>query len=781
MLRLPPSPTLSTNPFSPSHTATGATAATPVQPQPLPSPTQPPVPVTSRAQPLGVAPTHAPAETPGATTFQLPPPVQPVTTTYQVPPPAQPSPPPTPLASSRPTVLPREDIDWNFCDATLRCMQGTRAAAFADVSSTAHRLWGLFAPDSDPSVAFVQARAATTSASDELIRDTNTLVLALCYFHNNAGRGYVWNQSEYRPDATARPPPPPPTTAAPTAATPPQPTTNAPTRTSVPTPPTRTTPARSGPMTDDEHHAVTRQYDVVDMRKLTPLVRLPFPANSDAAVYLGMFLASVKLAMREVLTIRDESGKQSFDTPPWVKGWHRTLHKCRAIGYPQVMAPPLTRLIDDFFVHVVQELGIDGTGPSAFKKLLQLPTNHIDDGDQGRAFQQLSSFGVPSSTDFSTFLRAFKQRVLLAQGTEKIFKPTDAMVVEIVRGITSRQYPSLMPTLYPGRLMTTSQPFATVEDIWSAFEVLATNKTPAINGQGFHATSYGGHITYSSSPPPPAQHTNTRGRGTRAMGSASNPMIRNVAGADRDPFCEDESDWSLRHYEEVYMVTITISTQDPPLLTPLLTRSARAQALRAHGGHCLDCNGTDHSMKTCPQDFLNISGILNPALGQLNNGGHAYRQWQQRMRSYRRGQYEHNVDRNSNRYAHRNDNHGGTYHNSNRGANNNANNNNRYNHDHSSQHRGNNGRSNNRRHNNGRSHNNGRPHDNGRSHGNGNRQFKGQQFQHRRAAAASQSTAMTVHDPATYAHTAAAPSNMQIGNNNATNPNQRQPGTFRTN
>ena len=88
------------------------------------------------------------------------------------------------------------------------------------------------------------------------------------------------------------------------------------------------------------------------------------------------------------------------------------------------------------------------------------------------------------------------------------------------------------------------------------------------------------------------------------------------------------------------MVTTTFSTPDPPLLTPLLTNAARAQALRAYGGHCLNCNGTDHSMKSCTQAFLNTSGILNPALGQLNDGGHAYRQWQQRMRSYRREQYE---------------------------------------------------------------------------------------------------------------------------------------------
>ena len=332
------------------------------------------------------------------------------------------------------------------------------------------------------------------------------------------------------------------------------------------------------------------------------------------------------------------------------------------------------------------------------------------------------------------------------------------MVVEIVRGVISSQYPSLMPTSYPGRLMTVSQPFATVAGMWSAFEVLATNETPAINGQGFHVTSSGGHVTYSSSPPLPARHPNTRGSGSHAMGSASNPLIMNVAETDRDPFYEDASDWPLRHYKEVYMVTTTFNTEDPPLLTPLLTSSARAQALRAHGGHFLNCNGTEQSMKTCPQDSFNIFGMLNPALGQLNDGGHAYRQWQQRMRSYRRGQYEHNVDQNSNRYAHRNETCRRTYHN-----------NNRHNHDNSNQHQGNNGRSNNGRHN------------NGRSYDNGNRPSQGQQFQQRCAAAATHSTAMTVHDPATNTPAAAAPSNMRICNNNATILNPRQLGTFRTN
>ena len=98
-----------------------------------------------------------------------------------------------------------------------------------------------------------------------------------------------------------------------------------------------------------------------------------------------------------------------------------------------------------------------------------------------------------------------------------------------------------------------------------------------------------------------------------------------AANNDADPICRVDPDWPLRNYEEVYMVTTTFTTPDPLLLTPLLTSAARAQALRAHGGHCLNCNGTGHSMKSCTQAFLNTSGILNPALGQLNDGGHAYR------------------------------------------------------------------------------------------------------------------------------------------------------------
>ena len=126
---------------------------------------------------------------------------------------------------------------------------------------------------------------------------------------------------------------------------------------------------------------------------------------------------------------------------------------------------------------------------------------------------------------------------------------------------------------YPGRLMTTPEPFPTNLEMWAAFEALATNKTPAVNGSCFRAISSGGHVTYTSSPSAPTQQAHSRGSGSHAQCSPLNSLVMHVANNDADPFCRDDPDWPLRNNEEVYMVTTTFSTPDPPLLT----RSSRAR------------------------------------------------------------------------------------------------------------------------------------------------------------------------------------------------------------
>ena len=47
----------------------------------------------------------------------------------------------------------------------------------------------------------------------------------------------------------------------------------------------------------------------------------------------------------------------------------------------------------------------------------------------------------------------------------------------------NEQFPSLMPTLYPGSMATDPKPYASLDEMWKAFGAISNNKTPAINGE----------------------------------------------------------------------------------------------------------------------------------------------------------------------------------------------------------------------------------------------------------------------------------------------------------
>ena len=49
----------------------------------------------------------------------------------------------------------------------------------------------------------------------------------------------------------------------------------------------------------------------------------------------------------------------------------------------------------------------------------------------------------------------------------------------------NEQFPSLMPTLYPGSMATGPKPYASLDKMWKVFGDLSNNKTPAVNGERF--------------------------------------------------------------------------------------------------------------------------------------------------------------------------------------------------------------------------------------------------------------------------------------------------------
>ena len=96
--------------------------------------------------------------------------------------------------------------------------------------------------------------------------------------------------------------------------------------------------------------------------------------------------------------------------------------------------------------------------------------------------------------------------------------------------------------------------------------------------------------------------------------------------------------WPLGEHNdaEVFTVSVLFKTDDPSLWSGLLSPSARAAAFRENRGLCINCHEENNSFRHCRHSFINASGCLNPELGQLDHDD-AYRRWQSRMTSYRRG------------------------------------------------------------------------------------------------------------------------------------------------
>ena len=279
-----------------------------------------------------------------------------------------------------------------------------------------------------------------------------------------------------------------------------------------------------------------------------------------------------------------------------------------------------------------------------FAELLRRIASHFDTTDPGEAFRRLTNFGVSNDTPFNVYLRSFRLLVSSVSGSERAMAPTASAILECIRTSVSNQYPMLMPALFPGHLATQRDPYGSVAQLWLAFDALETNKTLAIRGDGFVSVpSTSGAHPYADGRSSGASARNNGRQHTRQghqfAGTAGQPIVMNVSAITHDPFTLCYSAWPLDpdHWEEVYAVSASFATDDPPLWTPLVTHADRRQAFASFRGVCLNCGEQRHNMRQCEQPFTNSSGLLNPELGQLNDNGDAFRRWQRRMQSYRRG------------------------------------------------------------------------------------------------------------------------------------------------
>ena len=123
------------------------------------------------------------------------------------------------------------------------------------------------------------------------------------------------------------------------------------------------------------------------------------------------------------------------------------------------------------------------SGPEAFILLLRLLTTHFDRVDTGESYTRLHNFGACTGTPFCDFSREFRVLVSAVTGSERILAPGVDVVLGVVRMAVNEQFPTLIPTLHPGSMVTNPKSYAPLDAMWMAFSDLAHNNAPAVNGE----------------------------------------------------------------------------------------------------------------------------------------------------------------------------------------------------------------------------------------------------------------------------------------------------------
>ena len=193
-----------------------------------------------------------------------------------------------------------------------------------------------------------------------------------------------------------------------------------------------------------------------------------------------------------------------------------------------------------------------------------------------------------------------------------------------VKASTNDQFATLCAPVYQGRNLQ-ALPFASVVELISALEDLAQNTTKASAATRLATSArVGGGAAAASAPASRGYGGNTFGGGYRNRSGNTNYAHQiMVVGC---PLYLDEDNefrrvWTMTGVEPFY-----VSYPD---------REAKDKARRAFGGKCLNCGTSNpfHMARECREGYMNVSGIINPSLGEgsADQVEKKWRSWQQRL------------------------------------------------------------------------------------------------------------------------------------------------------
>ena len=176
-------------------------------------------------------------------------------------------------------------------------------------------------------------------------------------------------------------------------------------------------------------------------------------------------------ALSGIFDVADPTGTVTMNSPVRVPGWRAPLFKLTkaAINANRDDTHDLHRLVDDLFSQLQERMMTGSSEPAAFKTLLADFTDYFDRAPRGAVLETLQKFGVRTGTPFSSYLQT--NRVVVASTVEKggPLAPSAEMAIELVRIRTAKQYPMLMPTLFPGDSATREKPYNCLASMWTAF------------------------------------------------------------------------------------------------------------------------------------------------------------------------------------------------------------------------------------------------------------------------------------------------------------------------
>ena len=217
---------------------------------------------------------------------------------------------------------------------------------------------------------------------------------------------------------------------------------------------------------------------------------MPFSPNVDRTDTTDQLARTVNLALADISIMCDERSVAGLEADTWICGWERPVLRLvrKAITPARRSSVDLTRVFDEFFVQVEEDLKTGVSRPETSRRLLRRISSHFDHVDRNASYNRLQNLGcrivIPS-----LFFPAFRVVVSVMARSEQVLSPSMSTVLELVRRGVMNQYPGLMSTLFPGEPATVPTLFGSIDAVWSSVQVLATNKTPAISGEIYISSS----------------------------------------------------------------------------------------------------------------------------------------------------------------------------------------------------------------------------------------------------------------------------------------------------